>query len=57
MSKVIWLRDAQQTTTVEWYITDEKKAIGVENMRDEWIATPIAPVDKRTGFGPTKDGR
>ena len=36
--KVIWLRDAHNTATVEWYVTTDKAAEGVTSIREEWFA-------------------
>jgi hypothetical protein len=53
--KVIWLPDTSQSTTVEWYVSD-KKAVGVEGVRDEWRAVPVTR-KVETGFVPPRDAR
>lgn len=52
---IIWLPDEGATTTIERYITENKKAVGVEGLREEWRAVPIK--GKVTGFSLPKDKR
>lgn len=54
MSKTIWIRDQQSTATVEWYVTADKKAEGVQNIREEWVSVPISD-GKQTGFTPPRE--
>ena len=49
----IWLPD-NQSVTVQWYITDQKVAVGVEHMRQEWRIESI-PREPRLGFKLPKD--
>ena len=52
--KVIWLRDAHNTATVEWYVTTGKAAEGVTSIREEWVAVPVRS-SRDTGFAPPSD--
>lgn len=36
----IWLPD-NQTVSVDWYVTDQKKALGVNEIREEWAAREV----------------
>ena len=51
----LWLPD-DQTVTVEWYITDQKQALGVEHIREEWKRVPIGR-PPHLGFEPPRDKR
>lgn len=44
----IWLPD-NQSVTVQWYITDQKRAVGVEHMSQEWRVESV-PREPRLGF-------
>ena len=53
----IWLPD-NQTATVEWYVTDQKQLLGINEVRDEWAAREIAST--QLGFGacdPARDDK
>ncbi len=49
---IIWIPDGEQVE-VEWY-TSEGKAVGVEGMRDHWVAHRVEP-KRETGFQPPRD--